>query len=258
MVDRRNPAPLWSQLLSTLTQRIENGEFRDHFPTDKELMETYKVSRQTVREAVRRLEQDGMLTRQRGKGTTLIKTEFTQTLGTLYSLFNEVESTGAVQKSIILAQEIIKKPEIALELQLEPTEELFFLKRIRLANEIPLAIDHAYLPANKTKALMEVNFEHTALYVELEKRSNLRPIYGHEDIIAVIPSVSEKETLEIGDGVGAFEIRRKSFSSDGPLEWRSTLIRGDRYSFSSNWQNTHDGRNNQTLKVEFSETNIRT
>lgn len=250
-MDRSSPMPLWAQLLAALKQRIENGEFRDRFPTDKELIATYGVSRQTVREAIRRLEVDGMLTRQRGRGTTLLKTEFSQSLGTLYSLFQAIEATGVKQTSIVLSKETVKDPAVAKELRLELDTELFFLKRIRLANDVPLAIDRAYLPLNFTQALLEVNFEHTSLYDELAKRSNILPTSGEEHITPVIPSKAERELLQISAKVGAFAIKRISYLNATPLEWRHTIIRGDRYSFESKWNNAHIGTDQTSIALSF-------
>lgn len=249
MVDRSSPIPLWAQLLETLKERIKNGEFIDRFPTDKELTTTYGVSRQTVREALRRLETDGILTRQRGKGTTLLKTEFTQNLGALYSLFREIEASGSEQRSTTLSQSLTTNPIIAVELGLPQNETLFFLKRLRLANNLPLAIDETYLPASIGKKLLKVNFEHTALYDELRNKCNLQPTHGHEEIVPIIPSKNERDLLEISSKVAAFEIRRMSYTATTPLEWRHTIIRGDRYSFKSIWNSKNSTFDNQPLKL---------
>ena len=58
-VDRSDPLPLWAQVLGDLTVRLDAGEFDEHFPTDQELVQAYDVSRQTVRDAVRRLSDAG-------------------------------------------------------------------------------------------------------------------------------------------------------------------------------------------------------
>jgi len=51
------PKPtLWATVLADLRGRMAAGEFADRFPTDRELMAHYGVSRHTVREAVRRLD----------------------------------------------------------------------------------------------------------------------------------------------------------------------------------------------------------
>src|ERR687891_584603 len=68
-LDRGNPLPLWAQLESDLRRRLSAGAFADRFPTDRDLVETYDVSRNTVREAVDRLCGEGLLERRRdGRG----------------------------------------------------------------------------------------------------------------------------------------------------------------------------------------------
>ncbi|HTQ92614.1 MAG TPA: GntR family transcriptional regulator, partial [Streptosporangiaceae bacterium] len=64
-VDRDSALPLWAQVLGDLRRRLARGEFRLRFPGDNELTEHYGVSRHTVREAVRRLQDEGVLVRGR-------------------------------------------------------------------------------------------------------------------------------------------------------------------------------------------------
>ena len=63
-----NTAPLWRQVLDDLERRLADGEIADRFPTDRELVEHYDVSRHTVREAVDRLKARGVIQRERGRG----------------------------------------------------------------------------------------------------------------------------------------------------------------------------------------------
>ncbi|MCO4833440.1 MAG: GntR family transcriptional regulator, partial [Acidimicrobiaceae bacterium] len=87
-LDRNSPLPLWAQLEADLQRRLDSGEFNDGpFPTDLALTNDYDVSRHTVREAIRHLNKTGVLKRERGRGTVVNRSEFEQSLGTLYSLF---------------------------------------------------------------------------------------------------------------------------------------------------------------------------
>ena len=92
--------PLWSQVCDDLRRRLNANEFSGHFPGDGELMEGYKVSRHTVREAVRRLSDDGLVVRERGRGTRVISPGIEQPLGTLYSLYRSIEAQGYEQHSV--------------------------------------------------------------------------------------------------------------------------------------------------------------
>jgi GntR family transcriptional regulator len=68
-LDRNSPMPLWAQVLGDLRARLARGEFTGRFPGDEELRAQYGVSRHTVREAVRRLQAEGVIERGRGRGT---------------------------------------------------------------------------------------------------------------------------------------------------------------------------------------------
>src|SRR5215831_9092676 len=100
-VDRDSALPLWAQVLGDLRRRLAGGEFRLRFPGDNELTEQYGVSRHTVREAVRRLQAEGVLERGRGRGTFVRHGAIEQPLGALYSLFRSVEEQGFVQRSVV-------------------------------------------------------------------------------------------------------------------------------------------------------------
>ena len=101
-LSRSSKTPLWQQLEHELRRRIQLGDFVDKFPSDRELMEDYGVSRHTARHAVSSLGRDGIVQRLRGIGTALNSGRITQSLGNLYSLFQVVEAAGVEQKSIVL------------------------------------------------------------------------------------------------------------------------------------------------------------
>ena len=67
VLDRRSPLPLWAQLDADLRRRLDNGEFAGAFPAEHALVSQYAVSRQTVREALRRLRAEGLVTAERGR-----------------------------------------------------------------------------------------------------------------------------------------------------------------------------------------------
>lgn len=233
-LDRRS-GPLWAQVLDDLRRRLTAGDFDERFPTDRELVADYGVSRHTVREAVRRLQQEGVVTRRRGKGSFVADAEFEQPLGTMYSLFRSIEEQGVPQTSVVLAQEARTDAEAADVLDLDRDTPLFYLERIRLAADEPLALDRAWLPLQVTRPLLEVNFTRTALYDELRGTCGVGPESGVERIRPVIPARAEAVKLGLDPGEPAFEIDRRTTCDGRPLEWRITLVRGDRYAFRVDW-----------------------
>ena len=234
-LDRGIPLPLWAQLLAELERRLAAGAFADRFPTDRELTDTYGVSRQTAREAVRRLGASVALDRQAGRGTYVRPPEFEQPAGTLASLFQAIEAQGVEQRSVVRARELRTDPAAAVDLEVAPDAPLVYLERLRLAGGVPLALDRAWLPADLAAAVLEADFGHTALYEELRVRCGLLPTSGEERISPVVPSASETRLLGLPAGCAAFNIERHTWSGSRRLERRHTLLRGDRYAFVTTW-----------------------
>jgi GntR family transcriptional regulator len=230
-IDRAAALPLWAQVHADLRRRLNDEQFTVGFPGELALVEAYDVSRHTVREALRRLRDEGVVIAGRGRRPRIASgtRRITQPLGALYSLFATVEAEGLEQRSIVRALDIRRDPEIAAQLSLPEQAELFYLERVRLAADEPLALDRVWLPAALARPLLSVDFGHTAVYRELERRCGLRLGGGEETIHAVLPTPAERSLLEIDDEIAAFAIERRTRGPNGPAEYRRTLVRGDRF-----------------------------
>ncbi|MHB8498490.1 MAG: GntR family transcriptional regulator [Acidimicrobiales bacterium] len=229
-LDRDSPLPLWAQLLDDLRRRLRSGEFGETFPSELALAGSYAVSRNTVREAVRRLRGEGAVVSGRGlRPRTGPTAQFEQPLGALYSLFRSVEEAGLEQRSIVRALSTQRDEGVAARLGLDPQTDLLFLDRIRLAGGEPLAVDQVWFPADVAGPLLDADFTRTAFYDELLARTGVRLTGGEERIHAVVPTRAERTALGVTAQVAALAIDRLGFAADRPLEWRHTLVRGDRF-----------------------------
>lgn len=246
-LDRRESLPLWAQLEKELRRRMEIGDFADRFPTDRELMEIYGVSRHTARHAVSQLGASGLLRRARGVGTSVDHRTFERSLGSLYSLFQLVEESGVPQHSRVRRLEQVVDADAAANLGLGADAELVLIDRVRYAGGEPLAIDRIWLPAEIGNGLLEADFTHTSLYNELDRTIGRRPNAGWERIHPAIPSDDHRSNLELDDGEAVFCIERLGTFSGEPIEWRVTTIRGGRFTFVADW--TAGQRNELRLKM---------
>jgi GntR family transcriptional regulator len=225
---------LWRQVHDDLLRRVEEGEFEDQFPGELRLVDEYAVSRHTIREAVRRLRAAGVVRGERGRTSRLTEpAEIDQPLGTLYSMFASVEAAGQEQRSVVRALDVRADGVIARRLGREESTPLFHLERLRLASGRPLALDRVWLPADLARPLLEVDFSKTALYTELSRRCGVRLTGGEEHIRAVVATPGEKRVLEMPDDVAAFAIERIGLIDRRAVEWRHTLVRGDRFAVSA-------------------------
>lgn len=233
-LSRSGSEPLWRQLQRELLTRLRAGEFSGQFPGELALVEEYGVSRHTVRQALRQLRVDGVIVAERGRQPRVAPpAEIAQPMGALYSLFASVEAAGLAQHSIVRIFDVRADALVAERLDLEASTPLVYLERLRLAGDEPLALDRAWLPAELARPLLAADFGHTSLYVELAARTGTKLDHGREEVRAVIPTAVERKQLACAHDVAAFAINRLSHARGRPVEWRHTLVRGDRYSLTA-------------------------
>ncbi len=214
---------MWAQLRADLQRRLAAGAFTNAFPGELALVSEYGVSRHTVQ-----LRADGIVVAERGRrprpaGPATI----TQPLGALYSLFASVESAGLRQASIVTG------PATFAPTAPSPTGSVWRRPPPGTAppgTREPLALDTVWLPAEIAAPLLEADFTHTALYDELAARTGIRLEGGREHIRAVVPTRAQQRLLAIPHSTGVLAIDRLGYAGGRPVEWRHTLIRGDRFS----------------------------
>lgn len=229
---RDDPLPLWAQLRQDLRERLIAGDFDDEFPGEMALRAEYGVSRNTVREALRTLRAEGMITAERGRAPRVLEpAEIQQPLGALYSLFASVEAAGQDQHSVVRTLDRRADGVVAARLGLEASVPLIHLDRVRLAGAEPLALDRVWMPADVAAPLLGADFTHTSLYAELARRTGVRLDTGSETIHAGLPTEAECALLRCPRGTGTFVIERLGRAGERPIEWRQTVVRGDRFAF---------------------------
>ena len=139
------------------------------------------------------------------------------------------------QLSVVRALEECRDTRVAEILGLRAKARLVVLDRIRLAAGAPLALDQVWLSAAIGRPLLAADFVHTAFYFELHHRCGVRPDRAEERIEPFLPEQEDAKMLGLGARQPVFAVERRTFLGGEPLEYRRTLIRGDRYNFVSTW-----------------------
>lgn len=229
-LNRVGSGPLWTQLLADLRRRLDDDEFPSAFPGELALVAEYGVSRHTVREAVRRLREEGLVIAGRGRTPRRAEpAEFEQPLGEIYSLFSAVEATGRVQRSVVRTLEVRADGVVAARLGLEESTPLVHLERLRLAGGTPLALDRVWLPHELAAPLLDADFATGALYERFARLCGVVLTGGEETVQPILPTAAERRLLGGDPGTAAFSVRRLGTAKGRPVEWRHTLVRGDRF-----------------------------
>ncbi len=226
--------PLWRQVHDDLARRIAQGEFADRFPTDRELTQQYSVSRHTVREAVGRLRARGIVERHRGRGSFVSDASIVTPAAGLSSLFRAVEGQGITQRSKVLTLDTVVDDDVACRLGIPADTPLIRLERLRLAGQLPIALDCVWLPASIGARLLQVDFRSTALYAELEALGAVIDRI-EEDVVPVVAEPELAGLLALEDDEALLKIRRIGYSQGERIECRLTLLRGQQVTYRSAW-----------------------
>jgi len=234
-LDRTNPLPLWAQLLSDLRDRLDTGEFGEKFPTDEDLTSDYGVSRQTVREAVRRLQSEGYLIRERGRGSRITNPVLEQPLRYIYSLAESAQQRGLSSTNTVLKARIAPAGERAEIMQLGASDPVVALERLRLIDGEPFSLESSWLPAEIAGKLLEADLTSGSIYEALKRICAVEVTGGWETIRPALPDIREANLLALPSDVAAFSVERLAMAQAVPVEFRISLIRGDRCSFRAEW-----------------------
>ena len=238
VLDRRSPLPLWAQLLADLRERVAAGEFTGRFPTDEELRRDYGVSRQTVREAARRLQGDGVIVRERGRGSSLASPALEQPLHALYSLARTAQDLGLSERSAVRSLRRAPAGEAAGPLGLDALDEVVFVERLRFVGEEPVSLHRSWLTTPRAEGLLQADLRSGSLYDALAACCGVRVTGGSEWIRPELPSPELEELLGLGAGEAVLVVERLATAGAAPIEWRRSVVRGGRYAFRADWTPT--------------------
>jgi GntR family transcriptional regulator len=235
IVDANKNEPLYHQVKDILISRIENRQWTPGtiIPTEQELMDEFNVSRTTIREAISILVNSGLLERKQGKGTIVKAQQLTGSLGRLRGFAEEVMEKGLIPHSKLLRIEFSDKlfHEKAM-LNIPEGEKVLVIERVRLANEIPIAIERSCWPEKIGHILKEHDLD-KAKYYEILEKNNIFLMQANEKIIAINATIQEADLLGIRAGEALLEMSRLSFGIDNrPMEYTRTKYRSDQYSYS--------------------------
>nr|WP_281063576.1 GntR family transcriptional regulator [Halobacillus andaensis] len=226
--------PMYYQIEENVKQRIANEEFKrgEAIPSERELSESYEVSRMTVRQAITNLVNEGILYRRKGRGTFVAEEKIAQPLQGMTSFTEDMKSRGMKPESRLLSLQIKTAPaEISQKLHLESSSQVVKIDRIRYADQEPMAIETTYLSVRKFPDLTE-DIVKKSLYDYIEKDKGYTIEKATQMIEAVIAGEKQADLLGVEAGQALLHIERNSYLSDGsPFEVVISDYRADRYKF---------------------------
>ncbi|WP_444685327.1 GntR family transcriptional regulator [Alkalicoccus luteus] len=234
MVNKESSIPIYYQLAEQLRRRIDQGELKpgDMMPSERELSEQFAISRMTVRQAIASLVDDGIVYRKQGTGTFVAEEKIEQHLSGLTSFSEDMRARGMEPSATVLTFEKQECPaEAASFLGLEPDEPVYYMKRLRLADKVPMALEETWLSAALSGPMPE-EAASGSLYTWLEERAGIRIGRAEQWMEAAVLSEAEAMHLQAKAGGPVLVMERQTYTADGrPLELVRSRYRADRYRF---------------------------
>ncbi|HEX6520828.1 MAG TPA: GntR family transcriptional regulator [Streptosporangiaceae bacterium] len=232
-LDRTSPIPLYFQIAENLKQAITEGTLKpgDRLDNELDLTERLGVSRPTVRQAVQRLVEQGLVVRRRGLGTVVVAPRILRSVA-LTSLYDDLSVSGRRPATKVLdVTEIKADNELAAILSLPAGTAVLSVERLRLADGTPLALMHNYLPAGLLKTDPADGLAKAGLY-ELLRGQGVQLQAGEQVIGARKASGHEAKLLDAPRGATVLTMTRTTYDQAGrPVEHGSHAYLADRYSF---------------------------
>jgi GntR family transcriptional regulator len=230
--DEGNPTPLYLQLQQSIEAAVRNGAIKADaaLPGERDLARQLGVSRVTVRKALTGLVKKGVLVQRWGSGTFIAsQTRIEQPLSRLSSFTDDMSARGLKSSAVLLSRSVgPASPDELMALGLSPGDLVSRVNRLRLADDVPMAIEHAVVPC---RFLPDPSVVRQSLYAVLHQKGFM-PSRALQRLHAVLLSEEQAALLHVPPQSPALSIERRSFTAAGDVvEFTSSYYRGDAYDF---------------------------
>lgn len=226
---RDGPVPKHVQLREIL-EAAARDELAPHTPvgSERELMSRYGVSRATVREAIGQLVSDGVLYRVHGKGTFVAPARVDSQLH-LASFTEEMRRRGLEPTTRVVDLSLTTAPRRpAMELGVEPGEQVWQLERLRIAGGEPMALELGWYPERLLPGLDRHDLT-ASIYTLLAQTYDLAVDAAQQAVWAETADAHVAGVLAVPVGAPLLAFRRTSTAGGLAVEHNLSWYRGDRY-----------------------------
>lgn len=232
-IDRRSPIPLYFQLKKLLEEQIVSARWApgERIPSEPAICEQFGVSRTTVRQALGELESEGLIRKEKGRGTFVAEPRsHSWHLQSAQGFWEEAVRSGHRVTSRLLRRAVEPLPLWASDaLSLPPGSEGVTVERLRSVDDRPVMYVVNYLPRERADTVLFADLERGSLYRVLEEREGLTVLGGRRVVEAVTAREELAALLEVEPGAALLFVESVAWQEeDRPFECYRAWHRADR------------------------------
>lgn len=238
-IDQSSDMPLYKQIENYLREEISSGKYNDgsFLPREEKLANQFGVSRNTVRQGIVNLVNEGILKRTAGKGTVLAERTITTKLSEWHSFRNEMQKKGIELKNYLIKAEFEHASnEVYQKLKLSKDKELFKLERLLGDRAAPFVYFISWFHP-RTQLNKDEDFTNS-LYSILEEKHSVIPAYSEEELAAIEANETIAEYLQMKKNTPVL-LRKRLVLDTGerPIEYNIGYYRSDKFKYSIRFEN---------------------
>lgn len=230
-----NPYPKYLQIREALARRIDREmSVGQQLPTEQALCQQFNVSRETVREALRGLEDEGLISRSPGRGTFVHRRPPRLVESRLTGLPEDFSALRFnTEARTLRAGPVLPSPDVAERVNAASGEMVFRITRLRSLDGAPFAFHEAFLPLDIGSRLARLDLRRSAPLREIRETLRVDASEDHVKIEAVAADAEIASLLDVALGAPLLMVTRHFLLSG----WRESglfrsIFRADRYYYS--------------------------
>ncbi len=232
---------LYYRIKEDIKHQINRGDLKpgDKTPSEAEICNQYGVSRISAKRALDELMWEGYVKRVGGVGTIVTFSPIDHLLTGFYSLSDEIRKRNMSPTSKLLdfgeypVNEVVVSDDLKSKLLLYDYDRVYFIRRLRYADDEIIALDNTYIPVKFCPSLIADDFANpkASLYHIMDSRFHCRPDRAQEYFFATLVSREDANELQVSPSSPALRVLRISYSSGCPVEYNWRIYRGEKYNY---------------------------
>ncbi len=235
------PLPKYHQVYLVLREQLQEGKFAHGLPGELSLMSQFGVARVTVRRALQQLAEEGLISREPGRGTRPVMPQATngkrqdptaEQQARLSGLLENLVTMGLrTTVKVLSVEKVAATDEVAQALHLEAGAWVQKAQRVRSTKDGPLSHITTWVPDNIARSFGRKELAQKPILVLLEE-SGVQVGRAQQTISAKLADAHLAQQLDVAVGSALLAVKRLIYDeNDKPVQWLHGLYRPDRYEY---------------------------